>query len=198
MRRGSNMNQDGGLLPLPLGEGWGEGLRSFLMSSAPSPAALRWATSPRRGEVSCSARISAQPKIILPCLRDLIFREQTPPGSDPIPLHRAAGDGGGGHHQLCRRSIADLQAGAPVYADVFGGQPPPGRWSNPQPGVRHSLYGDVACDAFSPERRRSRTRRQIAETGVERLKLARTGLCARRRVGAASEPRDLGSRRLDL
>jgi|GEM_PF-3642067 len=50
------MNQDGGLLPLPLGEGWGEGLRSFLMSSAPSPARLRCASPgdlspPGRGEL---------------------------------------------------------------------------------------------------------------------------------------------------
>ena len=32
--------RDEGLLPLPLGEGWGEGLRSLVKSSAPSRIAI--------------------------------------------------------------------------------------------------------------------------------------------------------------
>jgi hypothetical protein len=44
-------NDIGGGLPLPLGEGWGEGLR-LSQEQRPSPDLLRKSTSPHRGEVN--------------------------------------------------------------------------------------------------------------------------------------------------
>ena len=41
-----------GVLPLPLGEGWGEGLRTFVKAMAPHPDRKNDPTSPRRGEVN--------------------------------------------------------------------------------------------------------------------------------------------------
>jgi hypothetical protein len=45
-----NRHRDEGVLPLPMGEGWGEGVRSFV--NGPSPDLLRKSTSPQRGEVN--------------------------------------------------------------------------------------------------------------------------------------------------
>jgi len=43
------MSQDDGLLPLPLEEGWGEGLRSLERAMLPHPDRYRDPTSPRWG-----------------------------------------------------------------------------------------------------------------------------------------------------
>jgi hypothetical protein len=53
-------NRNGSALPLPLGEGWGEGLRSLVVT--PSPDLLRKSTSPRRGEVMCPLTDRFNPK----------------------------------------------------------------------------------------------------------------------------------------
>ena len=52
---GLNCDGSGDALPLPLGEGWGEGLRSLAGSAPPHPVCLRKPTSPRRGEVNGAA-----------------------------------------------------------------------------------------------------------------------------------------------
>src|SRR5579872_5870360 len=52
-RIGSTISPDDSLLPLPLGEGWGEGLRSHVKNSAPSPGSLSRSdlSPPGRGEL---------------------------------------------------------------------------------------------------------------------------------------------------
>src|SRR5450759_5665040 len=52
---GLNCDGSGDALPLPLGEGWGEGLRALAGSAPPHPVCLRKPTSPRRGEVNGAA-----------------------------------------------------------------------------------------------------------------------------------------------
>src|SRR3954469_6976417 len=100
-----------GRLPLPLGEGWGEGLRSLGKSRTPSPQPSWRLCRPRRGEGAHRARLTfraqsnrTQSKII-----DLIIDHHTPGYASDRDRYRGLAGAHVDHRHVIAKTIGHIE-----------------------------------------------------------------------------------------